>query len=63
MQCPHCHAEITGSELASMMRSVNSEAQKKASRENGKKPVKEGSRPRGWPKGRPRKQREEDNHA
>jgi len=31
-------------------RAVNSEAQQKAARENGKRPVKPGSRPRGRPK-------------
>jgi hypothetical protein len=50
MTCPHCHAEITGPELAAMMRSVNSEAQKQAARANGKRPVKEGSRSRGRPR-------------
>ena len=50
MKCPHCGTEITGAELAAMMRSVNSEAQKAAARENGKRPVKEGSRSRGRPR-------------
>ena len=62
MLCPHCGDEITGHELALMMRAVNSEKQQEASRLNGSRPVKKGSKPRGWPKGKLRKpiEREED---
>ena len=49
MTCPHCGAEITGPELAAMMRAVNSEAQKQAARANGKK----GGRPRKRPTSQP----------
>jgi hypothetical protein len=42
MTCPHCKAAISGSDLGKIMRSANSEAQKQAARENGKK----GGRPK-----------------
>jgi hypothetical protein len=44
MNCPHCGHKIEASEKKI-----------KANRENASKPPKPGSRPRGWPKGKPRK--------
>lgn len=52
MNCPHCQNPVNIGELLSQIRSP---AKALASRENGRAPVKAGSKPRGWPKGKPRK--------
>ncbi len=46
---PHAQA------LGSLGGKVKSPAKARASRENGSAPVKKGSKPRGWPKGKKRK--------
>lgn len=50
MNCPHCQNPVNIGELLSQIRSP---AKARASRENGKAPVKNGKK--GWPKGKPRK--------
>lgn len=49
MNCPHCQNPVNIGELLSQIRSP---AKARASRENGKAPVKNGKK--GWPKGKPR---------
>lgn len=51
-KCPHCNKEIN---IGQILGSVTSEAKAAASRANASKPPKPGSKPRGWPKGKPRK--------
>ncbi len=47
--------KTAASRAAALLGSIKSPAKARASRENGSAPVKKGSKPRGWPKGKKRK--------
>ncbi len=51
MNCPNCQQPIN---IGKILSKVKSPAKARASRENGNAPVKKGSKPRGWPKGKKR---------
>jgi hypothetical protein len=51
MICPNCHHEFNA---GSLMGAAKSKAKAAAAKKNGAAPVKEGAKPRGWPKGKAR---------
>jgi hypothetical protein len=54
IKCPKCKAKIEINPAA-MLGSISTEKKAEAARKNASAPPRPGSKPRGWPKGKPRK--------